>query len=185
MTKNILQPKKTWLLNTSNKEKLREFQHYFAAYDILIESTEIDLKEISADPLTVVVHKATQIGEEILVEDSSLDIEGAEVGINIRWMLDHLSNYINRKATWRVLLAYLKADLVYVWEGKVEGTIVLSRGEGGFGFDPVFLPSGSEKTLAQDKPPVVNARTKAVEAFVKSPASFVVPAITEWDGPWQ
>lgn len=185
MIKGTLHPKRSWLLNTSNKGKLREFEHYFAAHDITIQPTEIDLKEISADPLTVVVHKATQIGEEILVEDSSLDIEGAEVGINIRWLLDHLSKYNHRKASWRVLLAYLKSGQVYVWEARVEGTIVLPRGDGGFGFDPIFLPNGSEKTLAQEKPPAVNARAMVVEAFVSRPASYVVPAITGWDGPWQ
>lgn len=150
-----------------------------------ITSTEIDLKEISADPLTVVVHKASQIGEEILVEDTSLDIEGAEVGINVRWLLDHLSSFVGRTASQRVLLAYLKEGLVYVYEAKVDGVIVMPRGNGGFGFDPVFLPNGSEQTLAQAKPFAVNARAKVVEAFVKGPPLVVTPAIRYWNGPWQ
>jgi XTP/dITP diphosphohydrolase len=185
MTKNTNQPKKTWLLNTSNKGKLREFKQLFAEYDIAITSTEIDLKEISSDPLTVVVHKASQMGEEILVEDTSLDIEGAEVGIHVRSLLDHLSTYVGRKATQRVLLAYLKEGLVYVYEGKVDGTIVFPKGENGFGFDPVFLPDGSELTLAQAKPFAVNARAKVVEAFVKNHPTVITPSITQWDGPWQ
>lgn len=140
MAKNTTQQKKSWLLNTSNKGKLHEFEQYFAEYDITITSTEIDIKEIAADPLTVVVHKASQMGEEILVEDTSLDVEGAEVGINVRWLFDHLSTFVGQKASQRVLLAYLKAGFVYVYEAKVDGTIVLPRGNGGFGFDPIFCP---------------------------------------------
>lgn len=179
------QQKKSWLLNTSNPGKLLEFKRLFAKYDITIASTEIDLKEISADPLSVVVHKASQMGEEVLVEDTSLDVEGAEVGIHVRWLFDHLSTFVNRKACWRILLAYLKEGLVYVHEAKVDGTIVLPRGNQGFGFDPVFLPKGSELTLAQERPFHVNARAQAVEAFVKSPPPIVVAPITEWNGPWQ
>lgn len=185
MTKNTKQPKKSWLLNTSNKGKLHEFKQLFAEYDIVIYSTEIDIKEISSDPLNVVVHKASQMGEEILVEDTSLEIEGAEVGIHVRWLLDHLSTFVGRKASQRVLLAYLKEGLVYVYEGRVDGTIVLPKGEGGFGFDSVFLPEGSELTLAQAKPYAVNARAKVVEAFIKNQALVIIPSITQWDGPWQ
>lgn len=185
MTKNTQHPKKSWLLNTSNKGKLYEFEQYFAEYGIAITATEIDLKEISADPLTVVVHKASQIGEEILVDDTSLDIEGAEVGVHVRWLFDHLSTLVGRKATLRVLLAYLKEGLVYIYEAKVDGTIVLPRGTDGFGFDPVFLPNGSEQTLAQAKPLTVNARAKVVEAFLKNQPLAILPSITEWDGPWQ
>lgn len=183
--KNGIPQKTSWQINSSNKGKLREFQQYFAAYGVELHVTEIDLKEISADPVTVVVHKASQIGEEILVEDTSLDIEGEEVGINVRWLIDHVSSFVNRQATHRVLLAYLKAGFVYVYEAKVEGKIVLPKGSNGFGFDPVFLPNGAEETLAQAKPFAVNARAKVVEAFMNSSPLAVLPAITEWNGPWQ
>ncbi|MEI8365878.1 MAG: non-canonical purine NTP pyrophosphatase [Parachlamydiaceae bacterium] len=180
-----MQQKKNWLLNTSNKGKLHEFRQYFAEYGMVITATEIDLKEISADPLTVVVHKASQMGEEILVEDTSLDIQGAEVGINVRWLFDHLPMFVDRKACWRVLLAYLKRNLIYVYEAKVEGTIVLPQGNGGFGFDPLFLPDGSEQTLAQAKPFAVNARAKVVEALIKNQPSIITSPITHWNGSWQ
>ncbi|MEF8880438.1 MAG: non-canonical purine NTP pyrophosphatase [Candidatus Nanohaloarchaea archaeon] len=37
-----------------------------------------------------------------------------------------------------------------VFTGKVEGEIVESRGEGGFGYDPLFLPVGNDKTWGED-----------------------------------
>jgi XTP/dITP diphosphohydrolase len=176
---------KYWTLNTSNKGKLSEFKRLFAQHGRVLHASEIDLKEIQADPISVVVHKASQIGAEILVEDTSLDIEDAKVGINVKWLFDHLPRYAGKKAHWRVLLAYLKEGFVYVYEGTVHGTIVLPRGEDGFGFDPVFLPDGTTKTLAQSKPPEVDARSKAVDALLADKPIAVLPPIVEWDGPWQ
>ncbi len=177
--------KKTWTLNSSNQGKLHEFEQLFAKHGITLFSSTQDLKEIQADPITVVVHKASQMGEEILVEDTSLDIEGEEVGINVRWLLDHLPAFVGRKARWRALLAYLKKGSVYVYEGVVDGVIVPPRGKGGFGFDPVFLPNTSEQTLAEAKPSHVNARAKVVEALLQDKPIAVVPPIKRWDGPWQ
>jgi len=177
--------RKVWVLNTSNKGKLREFVLLFAKHGASLVVSEIDLKEIEADPVSVVVHKAAQAGEEVLVEDTSLEIEGENVGINVRWMLDHLSSLIGKKAVWRVLLAYLKDHTVYVYEGKTEGTIVSPRGEEGFGFDPVFLPHGSKQTLAEAKPLQVDARAKAVSALFEQKPLIALPPITDWRGPWQ
>lgn len=105
--------------------------------------------------------------------------------MNVRWLLDNLSQYEGRKATWRVLLAYQKNDLVHVYEGKTSGTIVLPRGEGGFGFDPIFLPDGSNQTLAQEKSDAINARAKAVHALLQGSPLTSLPPITNWDGEWQ
>lgn len=174
-----------WTLNTSNEGKLSEFQQLFQKYGYSLTSTKIDLDEIDSDPLTVVVHKASHIGENILIEDTSLDIEGADVGVNIRWLLNNLNTLEGRKATWRVLLAYRKDGQVFVYQGIVHGTIVQAKGTNGFGFDPVFLPNGQTETLAENKPDSVNARALAVEALIKNQPLAIKPVMTSWDGPWQ
>jgi len=176
---------KLWKLNTSNQGKFLEFKALFADHGFALEATHIDLPEIIADPVTVVVHKASQIGENILVEDTSLEVEGADVGINVRWLLDHLEANVGKKAVWTVLLAYKKNDQIFVYEGVVDGTIVAPRGSSGFGFDPVFLPEGADKTLAEAKPDQYNARAKAVEALIKGNVLVVKPVMTSWNGPWQ
>lgn len=173
------------MLNTSNPGKFEEFKRLFAKHDRTLTATHEDLPEIDADPVTVVAHKASSVPENVIVEDTSLDVEGAEVGINIRWLLDHLQEYAGKKATWTVLLAMHRGDMVVVYKGEVHGTIVQSKGKGGFGFDPYFLPDGSDQTLAQFKPDSVNARAKAVEALVENRIYKQVPAIKEWHGKWQ
>lgn len=174
-----------WKLNTSNLNKFEEFKRLFAQDGYSLEATHIDLKEIDADPLTVIAHKASQVEENVLVEDTSLEIEGASIGIHIRWVLEHLIEYVGRQAHWKVLLAYRKGNKVFVYKGSISGTIVEPRGPKGFGFDPIFLPKGAEETLAEFKPDQFNARAKAVESFMKNQIWMTCPAIKDWEGPWQ
>ncbi len=176
---------KPFALNTSNTGKLHEFQRLFAKHGMELKASRIDLKEIKADPIAVVVHKASQVGDHVIVDDSSLDIEGAEVGIEVKNVLHHLPQYSGRKALWRVFLAYQEKGWVFVFEGKTEGQIVPPRGKEGFGFDPIFLPAGAEMTLAQAKPDAVNARAKAVDALIAENSLAKMRPIADWKGPWQ
>lgn len=66
-----------------------------------------DIKEIVADPLSVAIHKASQLGDYVIVEDTSLDIEGEQVGINVKWMMNSLPNFVGKRALWNVYLAIL------------------------------------------------------------------------------
>ena len=177
--------KKPLTINTSNAGKFEEFTRLFAEYGIPLEATHIDLAEIDADPVTVVAQKASSVPENVIVEDTSLEVEDAKVGINVRWLLDHLDEYQGKRATWTVLLAARHGNSVTVYKGEVFGRIVASSGKNGFGFDPVFLPYGANKTLAEAKPDSVNARAKAVEALVNNKVYKQVPPVTEWHGKWQ
>jgi len=55
-----------------------------------------------------------------------------------------------RNARFRTVVAIVGKDIEKVVEGKVEGDIAESpRGSGGFGYDPLFIPSGLKKTYAE------------------------------------
>lgn len=177
--------RKLWKLNTSNLSKYEEFKRFFTEHGCTLEATHIDLKEIDADPIMVAAHKASQLDEGILVDDSLLDVEGGTFGIHIRWLLDHLADYEGRKAEWTVLLAFHQGNEVLIYKGSVSGRIVKPRGPEGFGFDPVFLPDGASHTLAEKKENRFNARAKAVEALMAKQIWKVHPIIEKWDGPWQ
>ena len=172
-------------INTSNAGKISEFTRLFAQHSVIPKFTNIDLPEIIADPLRVITHKASSIGEDIIVEDTSLDIEGAEIGINVKWLLDTLTEHIGKKATAITLLAFMHQNQVYVYEGKVHGTIVAPRGAGGFGYDSIFLPDGHNRTSAEDKPDSVNPRALAIEALFANRTLAITQPITTWDGNWQ
>ncbi len=175
----------SWKLNTSNPGKQEEFKRLFAKHNVHLSISTIDLKEIDSDPITVMTHKASQLDEFILTEDTSLAIEGAEIGINVRWLIQHLQTYVGRKAIWTVYLAYRLKNDVLIYKGEIKGAIVSATGEEGFGFDPVFLPDGASKTLAQVKSDEFNARALAIDALLKKKEFMTVKAIHHWDGPWQ
>ena len=172
-------------LNTSNKGKLAEFQQLFSLHGISLRSTCLDLPEIAADPIKVLVHKASCLDDFSIVDDTSLEVEGTDIGINVRWLLNELANYLEKPAIWTVLLGYKKDGQIYVYEGHVNGRIVSPRGDGGFGFDPYFCPDGHSSTLAEAKPPEVNARALAVENFVKKKIYQIHQPIINWHGSWQ
>ncbi len=172
-------------INTSNPGKLKEYEHLFGRENIRLVSTNIDLDEIDADPLTVILHKASQLEEGVLVEDTSLEVEGTDIGVNIRWQLNDLERHLECKAAWILFLAYRRKDEVFVFKGEIRGKIVKPRQEKGFGFDPYFMPFGAEKTLAEDKPDAFNARAHAVKALIQEKPFSIQPAIYHWEGPWQ
>jgi len=172
-------------INTANSDKLKEYRCLFAQYGFGLETSQVDLNEIDADPLSVIVHKASQVDERVLVEDTSLDLEGAKFGVNIRWLINALSSHVGAKAIWSVYLAYRSGKKVYVFKGVVPGIIVPAKVHKGFGFDPYFLPNGCKKTLSEDKPDSVNARALAVKAFVNDTPFAIKPVIDEWGGAWQ
>jgi XTP/dITP diphosphohydrolase len=69
---------------------------------------------------------------------------------NIRKVLEELKNADNRKARFRCVVCLILDGKEYLFEGKVEGTILKERkGIDGFGYDPVFQPDGHSQTFAE------------------------------------
>ena len=68
--------------------------------------------------------------------------ESHDSDANIRCLLDKLKDAANRSARFRTVIALVQGDKELLFEGIVEGKILLQRvGEGGFGYDPVFAPT--------------------------------------------
>jgi XTP/dITP diphosphohydrolase len=166
-------------LNTSNKDKLAEYQRLGL---VGLKTTRIDLPEPNGTPDEVIASKATQAGEGVIVEDTSLDIEGADVGVNIRWMMDNLKHLTGRKAIFRTMLGVLIEDQVHIFTGEIHGTIVKPRGNG-FGFDNYFLPNHGDMTLGEEKPDRFNPRAIALKKFIEGDG-YTLPAL-HWEGEWQ
>lgn len=76
--------------------------------------------------------------------------ENANSDSNMRKLLRKMKGVKNRKAQFRTVMALVIDDREYLFEGTVKGTILEApRGEGGFGYDPVFRPARCEKSFAQ------------------------------------
>jgi non-canonical purine NTP pyrophosphatase (RdgB/HAM1 family) len=138
---------------------------------IQLEHKKIDLDEIqSADPKVVIEHKVRQayalIQTPVLVEDTSLSFTAldnlpgpfvkffvdAENGLeNMCRMLDGFSD---RSAYGSVIYGYFDGDTIRFFEGRLDGTIAEHpRGDGGYGWDKIFIPNGyNGRTRAELSP---------------------------------
>ncbi|NOT74625.1 MAG: non-canonical purine NTP diphosphatase [Cyclobacteriaceae bacterium] len=69
---------------------------------------------------------------------------------NISLLLKNLGESIHRNAQFKTVISLRLSNEEVLFEGIVKGIITHERkGKGGFGYDPVFLPDGYSKTLAE------------------------------------
>lgn len=69
--------------------------------------------------------------------------------LNMDKLLGEMLGKEDRKARFRTVIAYVTNDGVQYFEGLVNGEIAtLKSGNKGFGYDPIFIPDGHEKTFA-------------------------------------
>lgn len=94
---------------------------------------------------------------------------------NLQKVLKELEGSDDRSAFYKAVICLIWNDEVYYFEGICEGTITTEKiGEGGFGYDPIFIPSGHDRTFAELPPDIKNSishRGKAISkmvAFLKS-----------------
>ncbi len=89
---------------------------------------------------------------------------------NIKKLLEKLGDNLHRKACFKTVIALIIDSKEYLFEGKVEGEIINDlRGENGFGYDPIFIPFGHEKTFAEmsiDEKKLISHRSIAVNKMV-------------------
>lgn len=151
---------------TGNPSKAEQLEKYVATK---VAHKKLDLDEIQSLSLEEIVkHKVMEaykyVQGPVLVEDTSLtfDALGKLPGPLIKWFLQELGNdglsnmlhgYPSRKATAEVLFGYYDGITFKTFKGEVAGTIAKTPlGEHGFGWDPLFIPDGQDKTWGEMTP---------------------------------
>ena len=90
---------------------------------------------------------------------------------NIQWVLEKLKHVQNRKARFKTVIALIENDKQFLFEGLLQGTIAdVPRGSNGFGYDPIFIPEGDNRTLAEltaDEKNKISHRGRAVAKLVQ------------------
>ena len=96
--------------------------------------------------------------------------DGKSFDKNIEKLLNNLRNHGERAAQFRTVICLIINDIEYYFEGICEGVITEQlSGNGGFGYDPVFMPKGADKTFAQMslyEKNIYSHRRKAVDKLV-------------------
>lgn len=174
-------------LITGNQSKVREFERLL---DITFTSRAIDLPEIQeTDVSTVAKIKAEAayavVKQPLIVDDSGLYVHawGQLPGALSVWFVENvgpegllkmLEGWDDRSAHVETVLGYCDEHGSKVFLGSVQGSIALEpQGTNGLGYDKIFVPTGSDRTVAELTPEekdAMSARSQAVaklHAFLK------------------
>ena len=161
-------PSPTFVLVTGNPGKLEEARRILEAAGIAAncESIAIDLPEIqSLDIGEILRVKADEawrrIGRPVVVEETGLYLPGLNgfPGPLVKWMLEAVgpqgvaraaAAFGDPRAEARCCLMWKDGSREIAAQGSTHGELVLpGRGNGGFGWDPVFLPAGETRTYGE------------------------------------
>jgi inosine triphosphate pyrophosphatase len=148
-----------------------------------VDHIKVDLDELqSLDFTEVVRHKVRQaykaVGRPVLVEDAGLvfDALGKLPGPLVRFFIEELGlegicrllDGKDRSASAHCVFGYYDGVTEAYFEGSMKGRIPEHpSGEGGFGFDPIFIPEGYEVTRAELSPEDDQKTYLIVKPFAK------------------
>ena len=189
------------LLATNNPHKAEELASILGASGELTVLTLRDLPEVPPEPVedgqTLEANayiKAREIfeatGIPTVADDTGLEVlglDGAPGVFSARYAGESATYADNcaklqaelaaragadRTARFRTVICYVDPFRTLFAEGSVEGEIVEApRGDGGFGYDPLFRPYGGDRTFAEMSPAEKNRishRAQALAAFEES-----------------
>jgi len=101
--------------------------------------------------------------------------EHANYAENVIKLLKNMMGIENRKARFRTVVSLILDGKEFQFEGIVDGHLIEDgRGYSGFGYDPIFMPDGFDKTFAEmdaEEKNSISHRGRAIQklaAFLKS-----------------
>lgn len=178
---------------TNNKNKLKEVQAMLTNFEIvsLADINCFDDIPETADTLEGnAILKANYITERFslncFADDTGLEVDvlNNEPGVfsaryageennseaNMNKLLKNLKNKSNRKAQFRTAIALNIQGKQFIFEGICKGDILIEKqGESGFGYDPIFIPKGFNKSFAEmdlNEKGNISHRGKAIQKLV-------------------
>ncbi|MDR9418641.1 RdgB/HAM1 family non-canonical purine NTP pyrophosphatase [Gracilimonas sp.] len=184
------------VLASRNVHKIEEMKQILEPLGIEVLSTQDfpELEEVEEDQPTLegnALKKAKYVAGETnlpaLSDDTGLEVEvlGGRPGVysaryagekasyqdNVDKLLDELKNEAKRSAQFRTVVAFFIEGKEFTFEGVCKGRIIKKqKGNKGFGYDPVFKPTGFDKTFAELASAVKNEishRGKAIKKFTE------------------
>lgn len=171
---------------STNESKFNEIFLYLKTFNIEIEFVRFESIEIQSNRLEdIALQKSKEaygkIGEPLIVEDTGLFIDSLKGfpgpyssfvldTIGNQGILDLLLKKTKRSALFRSIVAYKDSNKHMTFSGDTKGTISEHITEGGWGYDPIFIPEGSTATYGQlgiTNKMGVSHRTNALNNFAE------------------
>jgi len=161
---------------TNNKHKIEEIRSVIGDKLDLITLEEAGIEIDIPEPHNTLEENAREKSRTIykltntncFSEDTGLEVDAlnGEPGVhsarfagdersfdkNIEKLLINLQGNPDRKARFRTIISLIMDGKEFLFEGICKGTIIdHKRGDKGFGYDPVFVPEGADKTFSEMK----------------------------------
>ena len=171
---------------STNQNKFLEVQSILSTRNISVDFSQIPLVEIQSDSLEEIAREKaktafTKVGRQVIVEDDGLFIDslggfpGQYSSFVFRTLgndgiLKLLAGSSKRSAYFRSTIAFYDGIILSISEGRVNGRISDRVTEGsGWGFDPIFIPDGTDLTFAELKKNKneYSHRKRALEKFAQ------------------
>ena len=179
------------IIATGNKGKYKEFCEIVEDFaselvfapeiaNLIIEETG---KSYQENAMLKARSWAEKSGLPCLADDSGLEVEALDgaPGLysarivpgkdanKVAWILEKLQGINNRKARFTASLALcIPNEYILITQGYCYGQIATSpRGYNGFGYDPIFIPNGYEKSFAELGDEIKNQISHRTNAFKK------------------
>jgi XTP/dITP diphosphohydrolase len=185
----------TLIFATSNAHKVREIAAVLPEGMTVQSLKDIGFTEtlpetqgtIEGNSLQKAQYLSEKLGVACFSEDTGLEIEaldgrpGVDAAIyagpeanaakNIQKVLQEMAGQANRNARFKTVITYFSGGEYVQFTGLCKGIILeATKGTGGFGYDPVFMPEGCNHSFAEMRLEEKNQyshRAKAVAQFVR------------------
>lgn len=159
---------------TNNAHKLSEVQAVLGSGYELVTPRQCGIDEEIPETAETLEGNARQkarylferTGLDCFADDTGLEVEalngapgvhsaryatdGHDFAANNRLLLKNLAGEENRRARFRTVICLIEQGKEHLFEGIVEGRIIdHEAGSEGFGYDPLFVPEGFDRTFAE------------------------------------
>ena len=179
---------------TNNAHKLSEVQTLLGDEFKLVTLRDCGVTEDIPETSATLEGNASQkshylhnrVGKNCFADDTGLEVEalGGEPGVrsaryatdghdfaaNNLLLLKNMEGKENRRARFRTVISLILDGEEHLFEGVVEGHIAeCEAGCGGFGYDPLFVPEGFDRTFAEmsaEQKNAISHRGRAVQRLV-------------------
>lgn len=180
---------------TNNKHKLEELQNILGNKIKLLSLKDINCNEEIPEEQDTLEGNASQkswfvynkYGKNCFADDTGLEVksinnepgvysaryagEDKDSNANMEKLLENLAPHSDRSARFRTCISLIIDGKETLFEGSVDGVILEEKtGKDGFGYDPIFQPSGYETSFAEmsmEDKNKISHRGRAVEKLIK------------------
>lgn len=177
---------------THNRHKVEEVQAVLGPSFQLVTAAEAGITAEIPETQPTIEGNASQkaryvyehTGLNCFADDTGLEVEALDgapgvysaryagehvsYGDNNALLIKNLDGKSNRRARFRTVISLIVDGREHLFEGTVEGVIATEpHGDGGFGYDPLFIPDGYTTTFAEMSPEAKNGISHRGRAVAK------------------